>query len=406
MTNNTGYIYAVATADTKGNELFYVRECIARTGAEVLTVDLSTQSVSTAFAADFPPELIADFHPQGRDAVFCGDRGKAINAMALAFKIFLSRRSDLNGVIGLGGSCGTALITPAMQALPIGVPKVMVSTMASGDVSAYVGASDINMLYSVTDVSGLNRISRRVLGNAANQIAGSVLFGVESDTEDKPALGLTMFGVTTPCIQLVSEKLEKDYDCVVFHATGSGGRAMEKLVDSRMLSGLLDITTTEVCDLLFDGVLACDETRFDAVARSKIPCVVSCGALDMVNFSHPDTVPEKYAGRLFYHHNAQVTLMRTTPEENEAMAKWIAEKLNRCDADMAFLIPEGGFSALDAPGQPFWSPEADQAFITTLEAHLQQSERRKIVRLPYHINAPEFALAAVRQFRQFAEKEF
>lgn len=299
MTINTGYIYAVATANTKEKELFYVSECIARTGAEVLTVDLSTQLVSTASAADFPPELIADFHPQGRDAVFCGDRGKAINAMALAFKIFLSRRQDVIGVIGLGGSCGTALITPAMQALPVGVPKIMVSTMASGDVAAYVGASDINMLYSVTDVSGLNRISRQVLGNAANQIAGAALFGVESNEEEKPALGLTMFGVTTPCIQAVTEKLEKYYDCVVFHATGSGGRAMEKLVDSRMLSGLLDLTTTEVCDLLFGGVLACDETRFDAVARSKTPCVVSCGALDMVNFSHPDTVPEKYADRLF-----------------------------------------------------------------------------------------------------------
>ncbi|EOS95918.1 Tm-1-like ATP-binding domain-containing protein [Erwinia tracheiphila] len=406
MTINTDYIYAVATADTKENELFYVRECIAKTGAEVLTVDLSTQLVSTTSPADFPPELIADFHPEGRGAVFCGDREKATGAMALAFKIFLSRRADLVGVIGLGGSCGTALITPAMQALPVGIPKVMVSTMTSGDVSAYVGASDINMLYSVTDMSGLNRISRQVLGNAANQIAGAVLFGVESDDEEKPALGLTMFGVTTPCIQMVSEKLQKEYDCVVFHATGSGGRAMEKLVDSRMLGGLLDLTTTEVCDLLFGGVLACDETRFDAIARSKIPCVISCGALDMVNFAHPESVPEKYVGRLFYHHNAQVTLMRTTPEENRTMAKWIADKLNRCEGDIVFLVPEGGFSALDAPGQPFWSPEADEAFITTLEAYLHSGSRRKIVRVPYHINSSEFAQAAERQFRQLAEKEF
>ncbi|WP_380180287.1 Tm-1-like ATP-binding domain-containing protein [Kalamiella sp. sgz302252] len=405
MTTNSGFIYAVATADTKGRELFYVSDCLRKAGAEVVTVDLSTQPVSEPSAADFPPELIADFHPQGRQAVFCGDRGKAIDAMALAFKTFLNQRQDLLGVIGLGGSCGTALITPAMQALPIGVPKVMVSTMASGDVSGYVGASDISMVYSVTDVSGLNRISRQVLGNAAHQIAGAVLFPVAEESSDKPALGLTMFGVTTPCIQAVSTMLEERYDCLVFHATGSGGKAMEKLADSGMLNGLLDLTTTEVCDYLFGGVLACDETRFDAVANSRIPCVMSCGALDMVNFGHPSTVPEKYADRLFYHHNAQVTLMRTTPEENAAMATWIADKLNRCEGDIVFLIPEGGFSALDAQGQLFWSPEANQAFIGTLEAKVKQTSRRVIRRLPFNINDVQFAQAAVREFRQLAEKE-
>lgn len=405
MTINRGFVYAVATADTKGRELFYVSDCLRKAGVDVVTVDLSTQPVSTPSTADFPPELVADFHPDGREAVFCGDRGRAINAMAQAFKIFLSQRQDLLGVIGLGGSGGTALITPAMQALSIGVPKVMVSTMASGDVSGYVGASDISMVYSVTDVSGLNRISRRVLGNAAHQIAGAVLFPIEKDSNDKPALGLTMFGVTTPCIQTVSAMLEEHYDCLVFHATGSGGKAMEKLTDSGMLSGLLDLTTTEVCDYLFGGVLACDETRFDAVANSRVPCVISCGALDMVNFGHPSGVPEKYADRLFYHHNAQVTLMRTTPEENATMAKWIADKLNRCEGDIVFLIPEGGFSALDAPGQAFWSPEARAAFISTLEANVKQTSRRVIRRLPFNINDPQFALAAVREFRQLIEKE-
>lgn len=403
MSINAGYIYAVATADTKGRELFYVSDCIAKTGADVLTVDLSTQPVMPS-EADFPPELIADFHPDGRNAVFCGDRGRAIDAMALAFKNFLSKRSDLLGVIGLGGSGGTALITPAMQALPIGIPKVMVSTMASGDVSGYVGASDITMLNSVTDVAGLNRISRRVLANAAHQVAGAVLWDVEEDPNENPALGLTMFGVTTPCIQHVSAALEKDYDCVVFHATGSGGMAMEKLTASYMLSGLLDLTTTEVCDLLFGGVLACDDTRFDALASSEVPCVISCGALDMVNFGHADSVPEKYADRLFYHHNAQVTLMRTTVEENVALATWIADKLNRCQGQIVFLIPEGGFSALDAPGQAFWSPDADRAFITTLEDRLVQTAKRKILRVPYNINDREFAQIAVEQFRQLAKE--
>lgn len=405
MSPGRGFVYAVATADTKARELFFISETVAETGVEVVTVDLSTQPGRPS-GADFPPELIADFHPEGRGAVFCDDRGRAIDAMALAFKLFLSQRRDLLGVIGLGGSCGTALITPAMQALPVGVPKVMVSTMASGDISGYIGASDISMVYSVTDVAGLNRISRRVLGNAANQIAGAVLFQQEEDFSDKPALGLTMFGVTTPCIQQVSAALEADYDCLVFHATGSGGNAMEKLVESRMLSGLLDLTTTEVCDLLFGGVLACDDTRFEALAKARVPCVLSCGALDMVNFGHASTVPEKYADRLFYHHNAQVTLMRTTPEENVAMAQWIAARLNRCEGDVTFLIPEKGFSALDSEGQPFWSPEADRAFITTLEAELLQTDRRKIVRLPCNINDPQFAEAAVKHFRALAEKEF
>ncbi|MCU5774548.1 Tm-1-like ATP-binding domain-containing protein [Erwiniaceae bacterium BAC15a-03b] len=405
MKESTGFIYAVATADTKGKELYFVRDLIAACGAKVVTVDLSTQTLSSDPAADFSAETVANFHPQGRAAVFCGDRGRAINAMADAFEIFLSTREDVAGIIGLGGSGGTALITPAMQSLPVGVPKVMVSTMASGDTSGYVGASDISMLYSVTDVSGLNRISRQVLGNAAHQIAGAALFQVEPDPSDKPALGLTMFGVTTPCIQAVSQVLEADYDCLVFHATGSGGKAMEKLADSGMLTGVLDLTTTEVCDLLFGGVLACGEERFDAIARSAVPCVISCGALDMVNFGHPSTIPARYADRLFYHHNAQVTLMRTTPEENVAMAKWIAAKLNRCHGEVRFLIPQGGFSALDAHDQPFWLPQANQAFISTLEAELLQTDRRKIHYLPYNINDRLFAEAAVAEFRALVAGE-
>ncbi|QKJ88586.1 hypothetical protein PMPD1_3671 [Paramixta manurensis] len=399
MKENTGYIYAVATEDTKGRELFYVRDLIMAAGVPVKTVDLSTQPLNGASSADVSREQVAGFHPAGASAVFCGDRGKSIDAMAQAFTHFLSQCDDIVGIIGLGGSGGTALITPAMQALPVGVPKLMVSTMASGDISGYIGASDISMLYSVTDVAGLNRISRRVLGNAAHQIAGAVLFSVPDNAADKPALGLTMFGVTTPCIQAVSQALENEYDCLVFHATGSGGKAMEKLAESGMLSGVLDLTTTEVCDLLAGGVLACAEDRFEAIARAGIPAVISCGALDMVNFGHPSTVPAHYADRLFYHHNAQVTLMRTTPAENVAMAKWIAAKLNQCTGEVRFLIPEGGFSALDAPGNPFWSPEANQAFITTLEAELLQTAQRKIIRLPFNINDPLFAAAAVAAFR-------
>lgn len=329
-------IYIATTTDTKGEELTYVSELIKATGLTTVTVDLSTKEGPRASGADISAEMVASYHPDGRQAVFCGDRGRAISAMALAFEGFINSREDVAALLGLGGSGGTALITPAMQSLPIGIPKLMVSTMASGDVSGYIGASDIAMMYSVTDIAGLNRISRRVLSNAAHQIAGAVYFAkAEVATDDKPALGLTMFGVTTPCIQAVSAALSSEYDCLVFHATGSGGKAMEKLAESGLLAGALDLTTTEVCDLLFDGVLACGPERFDAIAHTNIPYVGSCGALDMVNFGSPATIPAKYSDRLFYKHNAQVTLMRTTEQENIQMARWIGEKLNRCQGRCA-----------------------------------------------------------------------
>ncbi|CPR14070.1 Tm-1-like ATP-binding domain-containing protein [Brenneria goodwinii] len=399
MGMEVGSIYIATTSDTKGNEQTYVRDLIAATGLKTVTVDLSTKPTAASMA-DIRAEAVAAYHPLGAKAVFCGDRGQAMNAMSEAFKRFMLSRNDVAALLGLGGSGGTALVTPAMQALPIGLPKLMVSTMASGDISGYIGASDINMMYSVTDVAGLNPISRQVLGNAAHQIAGAVKFKIrESQHDDKPTIGLTMFGVTTPCIQSVSNALENAFDCLVFHATGSGGKAMEKLVDSGLLAGVLDLTTTEVCDLLFDGVLACAPERFDVIAKTRIPCVVSCGALDMVNFGAPASVPEKYADRLFYNHNAQVTLMRTTIEENVAMAQWIGEKFNRCEGEVRFLIPEQGFSALDAPGQPFWHPQAREAFIQTLESVVRQTEKRRIIRLPCHINDPLFACAAVDAFK-------
>lgn len=331
------HIYIATTTDTKGQELAYVSELIQATGLTTVTVDLSTKESQRDSGTDVRAETVAGYHPDGRQAVFCGDRGQAINAMAIAFERFMASRVDVAALLGMGGSGGTALITPAMQSLPIGIPKLMVSTMASGDVSGYIGASDIAMMYSVTDIAGLNRISRRVLSNAAHQVAGAVYFAQEaSPVDDKPALGLTMFGVTTPCIQAVSAELSDEYDCLVFHATGSGGKAMEKLAESGLLAGVLDLTTTEVCDLLFDGVLACGPERFDAIAHTNIPYVGSCGALDMVNFGGPATIPAKYAGRLFYKHNAQVTLMRTTEQENIEMARWIGEKLNRCQGEVRF----------------------------------------------------------------------
>jgi uncharacterized protein (UPF0261 family) len=388
--------YVVGTWDTKGAELDYVARLARAAGADVVTVDVST-SERSAGAADVPAAEVAAAHPDGAAAVFTGDRGSAVSAMAVALERFLLARTDVGGVLGLGGSGGTALITPAMRALPVGVAKVMVSTVASGNVAAYVGASDIAMLYSVTDVAGLNRISRQVLGNAAHALAGMVGNPIPA-AADRPAVGLTMFGVTTPCVTAVTERLGDDVDPLVFHATGTGGRAMEKLVDDGLIASVLDLTTTEVCDLLVGGVFAAGPDRLDAIARTGVPYVGSCGALDMVNFGAPATVPEPFAGRLFYEHNPQVTLMRTTVAENVEIGRFLAGKLNACPGPVVFLLPTGGVSALDAPGQAFHDPEADAALFETIEREVRDAGR--VRRVDHHINDPEFADAVLAAWRE------
>ena len=258
------------------------------------------------------------------------DRGQMITAMGEALEVYLRREYDAGrvaGVMGIGGSGGTVLITNAMRALPIGLPKLMVSTVASGNVAPYVGSSDITMMYSVVDIAGLNAVSRRVLGNAAHAMAGMVQYPVPP-ANDKPTLGMTMFGVTTPCVTAVREVLEaQGFDCLVFHATGTGGRSMEKLVEAGLIRGVLDITTTEVADEVVGGILPAGPHRFEAILRAKVPFVLSLGALDMVNFGALATVPERFQDRRLHVHNAQVTLMRTTPEENRQFARWIASKL-------------------------------------------------------------------------------
>jgi uncharacterized protein (UPF0261 family) len=295
-----------------------------------------------------------------------------------------------------------------MRRLPVGVPKIMISTVASGDVGRYVGPADIMMMYSVTDVQGINVISRQILANGAQAMAGMVKARLAATREARssraaqaelPAIGLTMFGVTTPCVQQLTAALAGEYDCLVFHATGVGGQSMEKLVDGGQLEGVIDITTTEICDLMMGGVFPATEDRFGAVIRARIPYVGSVGALDMVNFGAPETVPERYQGRSFYPHNPQVTLMRTTAEENERMGRWIGERLNRMEAPVRFLLPEGGVSALDAPGQPFHGPAADAALFKALEQTVRRTSSRQLVRLPYHVNDPQFAAALVEAFR-------
>jgi uncharacterized protein (UPF0261 family)/ABC-type branched-subunit amino acid transport system ATPase component len=406
-------VVVAGTLDTKGDELRFIRDQIAGAGVRVLLVDLSTSGGPSP--ADVPPHHVAAYYRGGPNAVFTGDRGAAITAMAEAFEGWIKRHEPVGGLISAGGSGGSSLVAPAMRALPIGVPKVLISSVASGNVAPYVGPSDIMMLYSVTDVAGLNSVSRQVLANGAAAIVGMVrarAANVERERRPttrgagKPAIGLTMFGVTTPCVDAIVDALEDDFECLVFHATGVGGQSMEKLVDSGALVGIIDITTTEVCDLLLGGVLPAAEDRFGAIARTRVPYIGCCGALDMVNFGPMDTVPERYRGRTLHVHNPTVTLMRTTPEENARIGRWIGERLNRMDGPVRFYLPEGGVSALDSPGRPFSDPTADVELFRALELTVRQTSSRRLIRMPEHINDPRFAAEIAAEFRRLFGTRF
>jgi uncharacterized protein (UPF0261 family) len=397
-------VLVVGTLDTKGAELRFIRDIVAKSGLRTRLVDVSTSG--KASTCDVSAQEIALNHGRGGSGVFGTDRGESVTAMADAFVNWLRRQGNIAGIISAGGSGGASLVAPGLRALPIGVPKVIISSVASGDVGPYVGPSDITMMYSVTDVQGLNSISRVVLANGANALAGMVkarLDARESRHPDAgsglPAIGITMFGVTTPAVQKIAADLNDEFECVVFHATGVGGRSMEKLVDSGQLTGIIDLTTTEVCDLLMGGVFPATDDRFGAVIRGRVPYVGSVGALDMVNFGAPDTIPERYRQRRLHVHNPQVTLMRTTRDECERIGEWIGERLNQMDGPVRFFLPEGGVSALDAPGQPFWDPDADAALFRTLEQTVRQTGNRQLVRVKKHINDPEFAAAIVSAFR-------
>ena len=392
--------YVAGTFDTKGRELFFLRQCLERLGLRVVTVDLSTSGKTSP--ASVHPREVARHHPQGESAVFSNDRGVATAAMALAFEAFVQTRRDLGGIISAGGSGGTSMASQGMRALPIGCPKVMVSTMASGNTRPYVGPSDICMMYSVTDVQGINRISEKVLSNAAHALAGMIAHPAAASDTTRPAMGLTMFGVTTPCVQAVTKQLEADYDCLVFHATGVGGQSMEKLADSGLLAGVIDVSTTEIADEIACGTLSAGPTRLDVFARHALPYVGSCGALDMANFGAWDSVPDRFRTRTLYRHNPTVTLMRTTADENRAIGGFIAAKLNAMRGPVRFLIPEGGISAIDKPGQPFHDPEADRALFAAIEQGFRVGADRKLMRLPLHINDEAFADALVAAWREVA----
>lgn len=395
-------IYAVATMDTKGDELQFVADRV-RNRQEVVTVDVGTLSPPVV-SPDIPRETIAACHQQGAPFVLDqSDRGAAVTAMSDALSAWLQGEyaaGHIGGLIGLGGSGGTALLAAAFGRLPVGIPKLIVSTVASGNTAPYVGCGDLVLMPSIVDVAGLNAVSRQILGNAANAIAGMVA-DYQTEESDRPAIGLTMFGVTTPCVTAVRGALEESgQDGIVFHATGTGGQAMEKLVASGFLTGVIDISTTEVADEVVGGVFRAGPDRFDAILRAEIPYVLSTGALDMVNFGARGTVPREFQSRNLHVHNANVTLMRTTPEENRQIAGWIAKKLNRATAPFTLLLPEGGVSALDVPGGPFWDPAADAALFDELESVIETSPERQIRRLPQHINDPDFAAALVAAYQE------
>jgi uncharacterized protein (UPF0261 family)/ABC-type branched-subunit amino acid transport system ATPase component len=399
-------VIVAGTLDTKGAELRFIRDLIVASGLRTRLVDVSTSGKPAT--CDVTAQEVALNYGRGGSAVFSRDRGVSVTAMAEAFETWIKRQSGIAGIISAGGSGGASIVAPAMRALPIGAPKLLISSIASGDVSRYVGPTDITMMHSVTDVQGLNSISRQVLANGAQALIGMVKGRLEAKREVGAArsrrlavrsVGLTMFGVTTPCVQQIAAALAADWECLVFHATGTGGRSMEKLIDSGAISAIIDVTTTEVADMLMGGVLPADEDRFGAVIRTRTPYIGSVGALDMVNFGPPDTVPPAYKGRHLHPHNPQVTLMRTTEAENEQFGRWIGERLNLMDGPVRFFLPELGVSALDQPGQAFYHPRADSALFAALERTVRQTSSRQLIRVKRHINDPEFASTIVAAFR-------
>lgn len=393
-----GRIYVVGTADTKGEELAFLGERIRALGGDPLLVDVGTRTPT------IPAEVSAvDVARFGAPGLLEGtDRGVAVAAMAEAFSQFIITRDDIAAVIGIGGGGGTSIVTAGMRKLRIGLPKLMVSTLASGDVSPYVGVSDILMMPSITDMAGLNRISHVILSNAAKAIVGMSAGAEPVPPASKRAVGLTMFGVTTQAVTQIVDLLAGNVEPLIFHATGTGGRTMEMLVDSGLITGVIDITTTEVCDYLVGGVLPAGPERFDAIARTGVPYVGSVGACDMVNFWARATVPERFADRLFYQHNDNVTLMRTTVDECRAVGEWIGAKLNLCAGPVRFLLPLRGVSAIDIEGGPFRDAEADAELFGAIERTVEWTDTRRLVTLDCHINDPEFAAAAASAFTEIA----
>lgn len=392
-------VYILATLDTKGPEAEFVAQRLQKLGLATSLVDTGCLAQPTV-AADVSRAAVFEAAGTTLEAMQAqGDRGTAVMRAAQGASNLIAAayaRGELAGVLALGGSAGTTIGTTAMKALPLGVPKVMVSTLASGQTRPYVGDKDIFMLNSVVDIAGINRVSRPILNSAAAAMAGLVQFRCEETVTDKPLIAASMFGVTTPCVQHARQILEAaGYEVLVFHATGNGGMAMESLIREGLISGVLDITTTELADELVGGVLSAGPTRLTAAGDMGIPQVVSVGALDMVNFGPIETVPAKFQGRKFHRHNATVTLMRTTPEENTQLGEEIVRKLSKSRGPVALLLPSQGVSAIDQAGQPF-----DDAFARAALFNGMQNAETSVEIITYddlHINDPAFAAAAANK---------
>lgn len=392
-------VAVLGTFDTKGKELKFIKECIEEHGLKTLCIntgvfepvvepDISSAEVAAAVGADI------------NAIVEKRDRATATEVLAKGTEKLIPQlyaEGKFDGIISIGGSGGTSLATPAMRQLPLGVPKVMVSTMASGDVSPYVGTSDIVMIPSVVDAEGLNDISKVIFSNAANAVVGMVQNRKELESDGKPLLAATMFGVTTPCVKAAEDYLhEQGYDVLVFHATGTGGKCMEALIDQGFIKGVLDLTTTEWCDEVVGGVLNAGPNRLTAAGKNGIPQVVSVGALDMVNFGPMDTVPAQFKDRNLYKHNPTVTLMRTTADELKSIGHEIATRLTDATGKTTLMLPLKGVSMIDVEGQPFYDAEADKVLFDTLRTELEGSDV-EIVELDTDINDKEFAVAAAKK---------
>jgi uncharacterized protein (UPF0261 family) len=394
-------VLLIGTLDTKGREYAYVRDLIQGRGLNTFVLDCGVLG-EPVFTPDSPAARTAEAGGGSlAELREKRDRGHALEIMGIgarAIALELLAQGKFDGVIAMGGSGGTSIGATAMQALPVGMPKLIVSTMASGNVAPYVDVKDITMMHSVVDVSGLNRISRRIFANAAGAIGGMVEQEMPK-VADKPLIGATMFGVTTPCLDRVRSQMEgAGYEVLVFHAVGSGGRSFEALIAGGYFSGVADVTTTEWCDELVGGVLSAGPERLDAAGRAGIPQIVSLGALDMVNFGPRDTLPPQFESRNIYIHNPQVTLMRTTPEENAKLGEIIAKKLNATTGPTALFVPLKGVSAIDVEGMPFYDPAADLALFEAIRKNLDRS-KVELIELDLAINDPKFADAMAERLQ-------
>ena len=393
-------ILMIGAFDTKGAEYAFMREQILARGHKVLTVNTGVLGQTDIFPVDISAEEIAQAGQADLASLRKNkDRGEAMKAMVAGASVVARRLLDergFDGMIGMGGTGGTTVVSAAMRALPVGVPKVCVSTAASGDTSAYVGTKDICMIPSIVDVAGINRISRIILTRAVGAIGGMVESEVPESGEDKPIIAASMFGNTTECVDACRKSLsEKGYEVLVFHATGTGGKTMEALVREGLVDAVLDITTTEWADTVCGGVFDAGPDRLSAAGQTGTPHLIVPGCVDMANFGGPETVPQKYrdAKRTFYEWNPSVTLMRTNVDENRRMGEVFAEKANAAQGPVAILIPLAGVSILDGDGQPFHDRQADQAMFDAIKANIRKGI--EVVEMDVNINEPAFAAKAV-----------